>query len=578
MAPDGGIRCNLYGGSAQGINRPFGLHARLALIAAAAILSPAAADPGKPPLTQQTATSGGPLDPEQEKLVFDTAHLAFEIFPDREAIAGIATLNFTAKVPIVRLVVDLDRNLPVSAVAIDGRDLAPAAWRNPDGRLTIDLPRPVAAGGKLSARIRYGGRPHVAVRAPWDGGFVWAKTPSGKPWVATAVQGYGCDLFWPCIDYPTFEPKRVGLAITVPAGLSAPSNGVLEGIDRHADGRSTWRWRVANPTNYAIALNIGPYAELKASHISRFGNVVPMHFWHLEGNAGKARGLFAEFAPTLDFFETVVGPYPFAAEKMGVVETPHLGMEHQTINAYGNAYKKAPEGFDWLLHHEFAHEWFANQMTAANWDDFWLHEGYAQYMQPLYGRAREGEDRYRAMMLEGRKRIAATHPIVSGTPRSAGAVSDGETGPGADIYFKGAWMLHTLRGLIGDDAFYEATRRIVYGRPDPQPGNFTSRFATTAEYRRIVDTVAGRDLGWFFDVYLDSAALPELVETRVGDRLTLRWRTPGERPFPLPVEVAIDGRRQMVAMADGAATLRVPAGAKVAIDPDMRVLRKLPPA
>ena len=103
-----------------------------------------------------------------------------------------------------------------------------------------------------------------------------------------------------------------------------------------------------------------------------------------KGDGEKAKALFAEFTPMLDFYEQMIGPYPFRDEKMGVVETPHLGMEHQTINAYGNGYRKDVYGFDWLLQHEFSHEWFGNQVTNADWDDMWLHEGFGSYMQPLY--------------------------------------------------------------------------------------------------------------------------------------------------------------------------------------------------
>src|SRR3546814_9244158 len=113
-------------------------------------------------------------------------------------------------------------------MASGGKPLAKGAWSNPEGRMTVARGKPVPAGGKVSARITYAGTPHVAVRAPWDGGFVWAKTPGGQPWVATAVQMEGCDMFWPCIDYPTYEPDRIDLHITVPAGLVAPSNGRSE--------------------------------------------------------------------------------------------------------------------------------------------------------------------------------------------------------------------------------------------------------------------------------------------------------------------------------------------------------------
>ncbi|MGV3729810.1 MAG: M1 family aminopeptidase, partial [Sphingopyxis sp.] len=326
---------------------------------------------------------------------------------------------------------------------------------------------------------------------------------------------------------------------------------------------------------YAISLKVAPYAEISGSYASRFGNSIPLHYWHLPGQGDKPAGLFAEFAPTLDFFEGVIGPYPFGDEKLGVAETPHLGMEHQTINAYGNGYKKAVEGFDWLFHHELAHEWFGNQMTAADWDDMWLHEGYGQYMQPLYGRWREGDARYVAMMAENRKKIINLRPLVSGKSRTEEDVYETERGgPGQDIYYKGAWLLHTLRWVIGDAAFFDATRRLVYGRPDPKPGNFAPRYATTAEFRRLVGAAAKRDMGWFFDVYLDEAALPDLVQVRTNGRLSLEWQVPGGKPFPLPVEVEIDGKVRLVTMDAGRASLAVADDAHVVIDPMARILRR----
>jgi aminopeptidase N len=542
-----------------------------ALISAA---SPALAEGGKPPITAQTARSGGPLDPDQAKLTLDTVDLAIEVFPDREAIAGVVTLNLIAKAAVTRLPIDLDRNLVVSAVSIDGRPLRSGAWSNPQGRLMITPPGRIAAGTRFALRIAYAGTPHVAVRAPWDGGFVWAKTKDGQPWVATAVQGEGCDLFWPCIDHPTFEPKRADLHITVPKGLKAPSNGVLGGVDTLPDGRTTWNWSVKDPTPYGISLNIAPYELMEATYKSRFGNSFPMQYWYLPGDKAKAEALFAEFPSALDFFESSVGPYPWGDQKMGVVNTPHLGMEHQTINAYGNAYRKAPEGYDWLFHHEFAHEWFANQLTNADWDDMWLHEGYGQYMQPLYLRWRDGEARYNAMMLTSRNGIQNRFPVVSGKPKVEFEVYKEGVGPGGDIYSKGAWVLHTLRNLIGDKPFYEVTTRMVYGRPDPSPGNFGPRLGTTPEYVALVNQVTGADYRWFFDVYLYEAALPELVETRRGNSLSLSWKTPRAAPFPLPVEVEIDGKLTRLAMTGGRDTLTVPESAHVVIDPMARILRR----
>ena len=551
------------------------LLAPFAILATPVPLDTAPPAKGTPPVTAQTQRSGGVRPPEQLAMRFDSADLAFELLPDRYRLEGVATLGFTATAPLARLVIDLDRNLPVRAIAIDGVDLPVTAWSNPEGQLVVRLPRPLAAGQSVSARITYGGTPHVAVRAPWDDGVVWSKTKDGRTWFGTTAEGYGCDLFWPCLDFPRGEPAVVTLHITVPKGLKAPSNGVLLGVDTLPDGRSRWNWQIAHPNTYGIALNVGPYEEISGTYRSRFGNRIPMFYWYLPGEKVKAEKLFAEFAPTLDFFETLIGPYPFGSAKVGVVETPYKGMEHQTINAYGNDYAKAIEGFDWLFQHEFSHEWFGNQLTAANWDDYWLHEGYGSYMQPAYGRWREGEARYAAMMQSQRGGIANQVPIVRGrviTEEEVYEAKDG--GPGLDIYNKGSWMLHTLRGLIGDAAFWDVTRLAVYGRTDPKPGNFQPRFGSTAEYERFVRQVTGQDYGWFFDVYLRRAALPELLTDRIGDRMTLRWKVPGNGPFPLPVEVQVGDRITKVPMTGGRGEIAVPADAHVVIDPFARVLMR----
>jgi aminopeptidase N len=356
----------------------------------------------------------------------------------------------------------------------------------------------------------------------------------------------------------------------------AISNGrLIEHVPGRAGARARWTWEARNINPYLVAINIGPYREIKGSYASRYGNAVPLHLWHLQGKDKQAQGLFAEFAPTLDFFESMIGPFPFAGEKLGVVETPHMGMEHQTVNAYGNNYRKDDTGFDWLFQHELAHEWFGNQMTAANWDDFWLHEGYGQYMQPLYGQWREGEARYAAMMATQRQRVFNRQPLVSGKVRTSEEVyQDGAGGPGQDIYFKGAWVLHTLRYLIGDTAFFDATRRLVYGRPDPKPGNFQPRFASTPEFERLMNQAAGRDLTWFFDIYLREAALPELIQTRDGNRVTFSWKTPRGLPFPLPLDVTVNGDTRRLVMADGSETIEIPAGAHIVPDPMARILRR----
>jgi aminopeptidase N len=549
----------------------------LALCAALCIAAHAedAQPTAQPPLTEQTQRSGGTMPAEQQRVNFDHAELHFSVDPTQQTLDAEAQLTFTAREPTDVLLLDLDPHLTVSKLTVNGKALSQGQWSNPEGRLRIALPKPLAKGGKAVVDIRYGGKPHVAKKAPWDGGFVWSHTDDGQPWIATAVEGEGCDLFWPCIDHPQGKPDLVDTYITVPKTLAAPGNGTLVDIQNHGDKR-TYHWRAKHPTTYAISLNIGPFDVLKGDYHSRYGNTIPMQMWYLRGHEAQAKQLFAEFPRMLDFFEQEIGPYPFGDEKMGVVETPHLGMEHQTINAYGNGYPRSEYGFDWLLQHEFSHEWFGNQVTNADWDDMWLHEGFGTYMQPLYGQYFYGDMPYFAMLQNERAMVKNAFPIVKGQSQFEHEVYDADHGPGNDIYYKGSLMLHTLRQMIGDQAFFESIRRLVYGRPDPKPGNFQPHYATTREYIDIVNQVSGRDLNWFFDVYLREAALPKLETRHEGNTLTLHWQVPHDKPFPMPVDVQVGDKVITVPMTGGSASIAAPAGVLVIVDPRSKVLRDMP--
>src|SRR5690606_29468505 len=162
--------------------------------------------------------------PEQIAVRFDKADLTIRVIPDYRAIDAVAVLDFTALEPVQAVVVDLDTRFDITYVRLDGVDVPAGVWTNPEGRMTVPIGRTLAPGERVSLRIAYGGQPREAPNAPWDGGFVWSTAPGGEPWMATAVQGEGCDLFWPCIDSPLAEPARVDLHITVPSALAAPSN------------------------------------------------------------------------------------------------------------------------------------------------------------------------------------------------------------------------------------------------------------------------------------------------------------------------------------------------------------------
>lgn len=540
-----------------------------------ALACPALAEdaPRQPPLAPRTAESGAALDAVQQAMETPHLTLALRVDPASESVAGQADYTVRAATPLDRLEFDLDPRLAVSRVTLGGQALPADRWSSEGGLVSIALPAPLAKGATAEVGITYSGKPRVAPKAPWDGGFVWSRTEAGKPWIATAVQSHGCDLFWPCLDHPS---KRVGVLdffVTVPQGLTDASNGKLVSTAA-ADGWTTYHWRAREPNGYGVSLQIGPYELARADYKSRFGDTVPIRFWYLPGHREGAQRLVGEVEDFLAFFESTIGPYPFADEKAGFAETPHLGMEHQTINAYGNGYKLAPEGYDWLMHHEFSHEWFANQLTNAGNADMWLQEGLGSYMQPLYLRWKNGETAYRAALWDMRKKVNSRVPLAPEGFVSSAYYDDAKAGWGNDIYYKGAWVMHTLRELIGDQAFFSATRRLVYGRDDPRPGNFAPRTASTDDYRRLVEQVTGKPMGWFFDAYFRVGPLPKLTANRDGSTLDLAWESEAREPFAMPVEVAIDGKRVKVTMTGGKGRVRLPSpNAHVVLDPDTRILR-----
>jgi aminopeptidase N len=247
-------------------------------------------------------------------------------------------------------------------------------------------------------------------------------------------------------------------------------------------------------------------------------------------------------------------------------------MEHQTINAYGNEYKKNEFGYDQLMQHEFAHEWFGNQLTNDNWDHMWLHEGFGSYMQPLFAQYLHGDLAYKAQLNNQRKKILNRAPLVSNEIKEEEEVYETKTGPGGDIYTKGSLVLHTLRYLIGDDAFFKATKKLVYGRIDPKPGNFAPILKNSADFVSIVNDITGQDLNWFFDVYLYQAELPKLVVNRTDDKITLQWQIENNKPFYMPVEIQINGKVTTLDLATPV-TLAINKMDVVIVDPNSKILK-----
>ena len=519
--------------------------------------------------------SGGPLLPEQAAYDVTYYDLDLHIRPADSSIGGTLTVHAEVVRPLDWLVLDLDTTLAVDGVRLAGGAAESLSVERRGGRMWIALPRTYQPGERVAAVVAYGGRPHQVPRGGFSG-FLWETTPSGEPWIAVSCETYGADVWWPVKDHPSDEPDSMALHFTVPRPLVAASNGRLRDVTENADSTRTYRWFVSTPiNNYGVSLNVAPYVEVTTTFESVSGRTVPVTFYALPENEAKARAALPGFMDHMRHFEEMLGPYPFQVDKYGIAEVPYLGMEHQTIIAYGADYRfdamaRIDWGFDALHQHELAHEWFGNMVTPPDFNDLWLNEAFAQYSQPLYAESRLGVEKARELQAIHRSRIRNNLPLAAREPRTARQAYR------ASIYYKGAWVLQSLRYVMGDDAFFTTLRRWTYpeGSEELVRDGCACRFATTEDFVQLASEVAGEDLAWFFEVYVRQPELPRLVAEWEGEELRLSWEVPGGLPFPMPIDVEVNGRAHRVEMPGGRATLSLFEGAAVEIDPERWVLRE----
>jgi len=577
-------------------------------LALALSLSPAV--PAQARRYTQDSSSGGPLRVEQAAYDVLAYDLALVVFPGTRRIDG--TLRMRARmvpvrdaqgneVRVERILMQLDPRLEIRAVSAttgtgDEAVSRPVQIERQEGDLWVPV-ADIRVSEEFTLAFDYGGKPREAVKPPWDGGFTFsARAPKNvQPWITTTCQGEGADLWWPCKDHPSDEPDEFDLAITVPSPLTAACNGRLLGVEPatletfpeslrtpQLDPRNwhTARWHVSTPiNNYGIALNIAPYVTLTTQYQSVTGESFEFTFWHLPEHSAEAKKLFPELQEHMAFFEEVCGPYPFRADKYGVAETPHLGMEHQTIIAYGNGFKGDEKGgfrYDWLHHHELSHEWWGNLVTARDWSDFWIHEGIGTYMQALYLERKFGPEAYRKKLQQDLARVQNKGTVAPREPRTTQQMyfaSNLPDAPDIDVYMKGSWICHSLRWVLGDETFFRVLRRWAY--PDPAlektSDGSACRFTSTDELLAIAEQVSGRELDWFFELYLRQPALPTLEATEREGGLDLAWKTPDDLPFPMPVEVEVGGELRRVEMPEGRGRVEL-GGAAYELDPLQRVL------
>lgn len=517
--------------------------------------------------------SGGKLTPEQKCYDVKFYDITLTIDPIDKVIAGYSIIKALAVTDFQKIIIDLDNTFTISElVQIDNGAETEIPFQHDNGKIAITFPTIIKAGKSFDVKISYAGAPRIAKRPPWDDGFIWSKTKSGKDWITVTCQGGGADIWWPCKDHPSDEPDSVATHFTIPADLVCIGSGRLNGSIDNKDGTKTWNWVSHTPiNNYNVMFYIGPYQAIDYDYTSVTGEKFPFTVWVLPESLEKAKAHSPEFIKQMKVQEELIGPYPFRIDKYAVVEAPHLGMEHQTAIAYGYGWKNHEKfPFDWLHQHEFSHEWWGNLVTVADWSDFWIHEGIGTYMQPLYLEKVYGKQMYFDYM-KSIKRFSNKQPLAPRGEKTSGEIY------GGDIYYKGGWVVHTLRYYLGDETFFKVLRRWAYPTEAMEKikTGAQCRNATTDELLQLAETISGKKLDWFWEVYIRQASLPKLHYKQDQNKLILWWETENNISLSLPVDIKVAGEVRRVEMIGGKGQITLTQNSEFTIDPSEWLLMDL---
>lgn len=461
-------------------------------------------------------------------------HLDIRVDIKTKSIAGSNLFRFKAKDSFSRLQFDLFENLSVDKVEYQGKSLP---FEREYNAVFVDFPQAIEKGKLDSFTVYYSGTPIQATRAPWDGGFDWKKDKNGKPWVATACQGLGASVWWPNKDHLSDEVDSMLISVSVPKDLMNVSNGRLVKVETNGNFK-TYHWKVRNPiNNYNVALNIGDYAHFTETYAGEKG-MLDIDYYVLKENQEKLAHLKKNVHETLDAFEHWFGPYPFYEDGYKIVETAHLGMEHQSAIAYGNKYINGYLGndgsgtgwgkkWDFIVVHESGHEWFGNNITAKDLADMWIHESYTNYSEALFIDYHYGKQASAEYVNGNRRGIRNDSPIQ-------GPYGVNKEGSG-DMYVKGGVLHHMIRTIIADDEKWRSLLR----------GLNKTYYHQTVTYKDIVSYLnkeSGMDLSKVFEQYVQHSGIPVLEIKFTGSHSAeFRWVSE-VKGFNMPIDIGLKGK------------------------------------
>ncbi|MBD3297745.1 MAG: hypothetical protein GF341_03740, partial [candidate division Zixibacteria bacterium] len=377
--------------------------------------------------------------------------------------------------------INLHSSLTVDSVKSAGQ---PVVWSRGGNFLYVTLTAPVNMGETFDLTIWYQGR-------PTSGGFMGFSFGSyeDKPIISTLSEPYMAQSWWPCKDTPSDKADSVDVTVTVNSDFYVVSNGVLRDSIDNGNGTTTYWWHEGYPiTTYLVSLAITDYARFDRWYHYGPGDVdsMPVRFYSYPSLQLQARESWPIVVDQIEFFSDLWGEYPFVNEKYGMAHFTWGGaMEHQTVTSATSS----DFGFDqYLIAHELAHQWWGDMITCRDWHNIWLNEGFASYSEALWVEHRYDASSYRGYMLGMAYYYGGT--IYCQDTTDVWDIFSSR------VYDKGAWVLHMLRGVVGDSVFFDILRT-YYSHPDHQ-----HKDAVTEDFQAICEDVSGMDLDAFFQEWI----------------------------------------------------------------------------
>ncbi len=489
---------------------------------------------GQQPSFDRQDTLRGSVTPERAWWDLTYYHLAVEADPSDSSLRGKVLIRYLVLADHPVMQVDLQPPMEITGVQQEG---VPVEYARDGNVYYLRLGSEQSPGTTREVEVSFRGRPVISRNPPWDGGVVWTRDENGKPFIATACQGEGASLWWPCKDHMYDEPDSMLISITAPRDLVAVGNGRLIGTDQDRKARTrTFHWFVSNPiNNYGVNMNIADYVHYSEQYAGEKG-MLDCDYYVLPYNLEKARRQFLDVPRMLEAFEHWFGPYPFYEDGYKLVEVPYPGMEHQSSVTYGNLFRNGfmtrdvshtgwGDRFDFIIIHESGHEWFANSITYKDIADMWIHESFTAYSESLFTEYHFGREAGYAYVRGTRANISNDRPII-------GWYDVNRAGSG-DMYPKGANMLHTLRQLVNSDSTWRALLRGLNAR-------FYHQTVTTRQVEDYISGFTGLELGAFFDQYLRDVRVPVFEYEVDGKEMKYRWNN-CIAGFDMPVRARING-------------------------------------